>query len=111
MKHFNGYEKLRQIKMKHKSWNKKDLSYMSDDDAQKILDTIETFEDLSQLSLKELFCLQRMVGYAIEEKLRQYKMKNSYNEGFNDGYNAGIREAHKEIIKISDRLMNKLKSD
>jgi len=56
--------------MKHKSWNKKDLSYMSDDDAQKILDTIETFEDLSQLSLKELFCLQRMVGYAIEEKLR-----------------------------------------
>lgn len=57
--------------MKGNKMKKKNLSYMSDKEAQAILDTIETFEDLSQLTLQQLFCLQRMVGYAIEEKINE----------------------------------------
>ena len=38
---------------------------------EEIFGTIETFEDLSQLSLRQLFALQQMTGYAIEEKISE----------------------------------------
>jgi len=41
------------------------------DISKEIFDAIESFDELSSLSLRELFALQRMVGYAIEEKLQE----------------------------------------
>lgn len=43
---------------------------LTKEEAQMIMDAIEFSEDLSQLTLKQLFGLQRMVGDAIAEKLR-----------------------------------------
>jgi len=40
-------------------------------DAEKLLDGIIAFEELLSLSLRELFALQRLIGYAIEEKLQE----------------------------------------
>ena len=39
--------------------------------AEDIFNTIETFEELSTLSLRQLFAFQRMIGYAIEEKIQE----------------------------------------
>jgi len=42
--------------------------------SQNIMDAIEFAEDLSQLTLQQLFGLQQMVGSAIEEKVRELKL-------------------------------------
>ena len=47
---------------------KKEIEY-----AEKSLDGIIAFEELSSLSLQELFGFQRLIGYAIEEKLQEQK--------------------------------------
>jgi len=41
------------------------------DISKEIFDAIESFDELSWLSLSELLGLQRMVGYDIEEKLQK----------------------------------------
>ena len=41
--------------------------------AENILNCIETWEDLSQLTLQQLFALQRFLGYVIEEKINEQK--------------------------------------
>jgi hypothetical protein len=47
---------------------------MEDKEAQNIMDALEFAEDLSQLTLWQLFGLQQMVGHAIQEKVTELKL-------------------------------------
>jgi len=47
---------------------------MDEKEAQNIMDAIEFAEDLSQLTLRQLFGLQQMVGIAIQEKITELKL-------------------------------------
>lgn len=45
-----------------------------DEDEEKIMNAIKFAEDLSQLTLQQLFGLQQMVGNAIQEKITELKL-------------------------------------
>jgi hypothetical protein len=40
------------------------------EEAEKIIGTVELWEDLSTLELRQLFAFQRLIGYVIEEKIK-----------------------------------------
>lgn len=47
---------------------------VDDKEAQNIMDAIEFTENLSQLTLQQLFGLQQMVGNTIQEKITELKL-------------------------------------